>query len=409
MNGAPGRWYTGEFVVRLSRRSDATYGVVGADDSDGESGVWWAPGFIDLQVNGFGGVDYSGESVAAGDVDAVIGALATAGTTRHVPTIITNSQERICANLEALHAAAAADPRRRAAIVGLHVEGPYISSEDGPRGAHDPEFVRDPDWGEVSEWIAAAGGDLVMVTLAPERKGAVRLIERLVEAGVVAAIGHTAAEAGDIRRAVDAGARVSTHLGNGSHAVLPRLENYLWTQLSEDRLTAGLITDGFHLPADAMRAIVRAKGAGRVILVSDAAPLAGTAPGRKKWGAMDVEVHEDGHVSLAGTPFLAGAGHLLDHNIARAVGYSDLSLQEAIDSCTSRPTELFSIPDYYGTSGTGGVSRCRDLVRFQWVTGEGSLGVTHTIRAGELVYRQGVSEEKSVVNEVQNKKRGIEA
>ncbi len=359
----------------------------------GRDHTWWAPGFVDIQVNGYNGVDYSGPDLCEDDVDRVINALAVTGTTRHVPTVITNSQERICRNLEILHGIADSLPQRRAALAGLHVEGPYISSEDGPRGAHDPRYVRNPDWAEVSEWLAAAGGDLAMVTLAPERPGSIKLIERLVSEGVVVSIGHTAATDDEILAAVDAGASMSTHLGNGSHASLPRLNNYLWTQLAEDRLTAGIIADGFHLPPHALRSIVRGKERSRIILVSDVAPLAGTAPGRKRWGNMEVEVHHDGHVSLAGTPFLAGAGHLLNHNIAQAVRHTDLSLSQAVEACTLRTMDHFRLPGYITSDPSqtekteGGAEMFGDLVRFEWREGDRELHVTHAIRDGVVVYR----------------------
>lgn len=393
-----GRWYADDTFVRTDIQADgsiaAIYASVEENDVPRENcNGWMAPGFVDIQVNGYGGVDYSGPTLSAEGVDSVIRALAAAGTTRHFPTIITNSQERICRNLSVLHEAAVTTPQRRAALAGFHVEGPYISSEDGPRGAHDPQFIRNPDWSEVSEWVAAAGGDLTMVTLAPERNGSIKLIERLSAEGIVPAIGHTAATDDEIRLAVDAGARISTHLGNGSHAVLPRLRNYLWAQLAEDRLMAGLITDGFHLPPDALRSIVRAKGSSRVILVSDAAPLAGMPPGRTRWGQIDVEVHQDGHVSLAGTPFLAGAGHLLDHNIAQAIANSDMTHQQAVESCTSRVQELFSLSGFTRTNdqlivdSQFGPAIYRDLVRYEWGYGAASLHITHTIRNGELVYQ----------------------
>lgn len=391
--GRDGRWVldvdaTGD--VRLvpatsSPRSSASSPHVAIHGSaEAEETAWWAPGFTDIQVNGYGGVDYSGGELTADDIRSVIAALAAAGTTMHVPTIITNSQERICRNLETLAGAIESDGTIAAAIGGIHVEGPYISAEDGPRGAHDVAYVRDPDWNEVSEWIAASRGHLRVVTLAPERSGAIRLIERLRAEGIAVAIGHTAATTADIRRAVAAGASLSTHLGNGSHAMLPRLDNYLWAQLAADDLTAGLITDGFHLPPPVMSTMYRAKGADRILLVSDAAPFAGLPPGTKSWGNITVEIYDDGHIGLAGTPFLAGAGHLLDRCIAQAVLHTEMSLAEAIRSASEIPARFIarqSIPVLGGDP-----AQWRSFVRFLWASGMNELRVTHTVRDNQIIF-----------------------
>src|SRR5687768_6411871 len=149
---------------------------------------------------------------------------------------------------------------------GFHLEGPYFSIEDGPRGAHPKEHARDPDWDEFRRWQDAAGGRVRMVTLAPERNGALRFIEQLTAAGVVAAIGHTAATGRQIRDAAAAGARTSTHIGNGCHAVLPRHDNYVWEQLACDDLWASVIADGHHLPPAVLKSVIRAKTPGRVLL-----------------------------------------------------------------------------------------------------------------------------------------------
>ncbi len=234
---------------------------------------WISRGFIDIQVNGYRGIDYSGPCLEVGDVGRLVDMLAAAGTTRHVPTIITNPRERILRNLATIANAVAGDPRLRAAIPGIHVEGPFISGEDGPRGAHDGRFVRDPGTGELDEWIEASAGLLRIVTVAPEREGAIEFIREATRRGVVAAIGHTAASGELIARAVEAGARLSTHLGNGSHPTLPRLRNYLWEQLADDRLTAGVIADGFHLPDSVLLVFSRAKGLDRIVLASDVAFL----------------------------------------------------------------------------------------------------------------------------------------
>jgi len=224
----------------------------------------------------------------------------------------------------------------------------------------------------------------MIVTLAPELPGATLVIEALVGAGVTVALGHTAASRDEIRAAVDAGARLSTHLGNGSSATLPRLDNHIWSQIAEDRLWASLIADGYHVPPDALRAMVRGKTPSRVLLVSDVAPVAGLAPGPTRWGPFDVEVHPDGHVSLSGTPYLAGAGHLLDRCVAQAVKNSDMTLGDAVDACTFRVAEITGDGRCDVMMGNRG-GTFRDLIRFVWNPGDDILRITDVIRSARIL------------------------
>lgn len=335
---------------------------------------WMSRGFVDIQVNGYRGIDYSGPGLETGDVGRLVDMLAAAGTTRHVPTIITNPRERILRNLATIANAVAGDPRLRAAIPGIHVEGPFISGEDGPRGAHDGRFVRDPGTGELDEWIDASTGLLRIVTVAPEREGAIEFIREATRRGVVAAIGHTAASGELIARAVEAGARLSTHLGNGSHPTLPRLRNYLWEQLADDRLTAGVIADGFHLPDSVLLVFSRAKGLDRIVLASDVSFLGGTGPGVRRWGDVEVEVHADGHIGLRGTTLLAGAGHLLDRDIAHFARAARVRIGDAVALATANPRHLLGLEP----SGPGfRPGEPVDLVRFTYDPGPagGPLGI----------------------------------
>jgi len=242
-----------------------------------------APGFIDLQVNGFAGVDYNDPALGPEDLARSIRALLSTGVTRLLPTVITGSPEDMRGALRRL-----AEARERlpegAAIEGFHLEGPHISPEDGPRGAHPERWVRPPDVDEFHRMQEAARGLIRLVTLAPEWPEAPRFIEAVVKQGVVAAIGHTSATAEQIAAAVEAGASLSTHLGNGAHYVLPRHPNYIWDQLAEDRLTAGFIVDGIHLPAAFLKVALRAKGVERSVLVTDATSPAGCSPGRYRLG-----------------------------------------------------------------------------------------------------------------------------
>ncbi|MHB0896555.1 MAG: N-acetylglucosamine-6-phosphate deacetylase [Spirochaetales bacterium] len=341
------------------------------------------PGFIDLQINGYAGIDYSSPGLSVAEIEKMARAIGASGTVRHLATIITGARKNITASCAAIAKARRESVLARTAIAGIHVEGPFIASEDGPRGAHDRNYVRKPDYDEFKEWQEAADGAIRIVTLAPETEGALDFIERITADGIIASIGHTGASPQTIRDAVAAGARLSTHLGNGSHGVLPRLKNYLWEQLGEDRLNASIIADGFHLPDSVLRVFARAKGMERLILVSDAAFLAGSPPGLRRWGDISVEINPDGHLSLAGTEFLAGAGHLLDRCVARFAAATGATLAETVALCTINPARLIGLPREAVDFVPGSLA-C--LTRFRGPRGSENLEIETCVIAGEVVY-----------------------
>jgi N-acetylglucosamine-6-phosphate deacetylase len=321
-------------------------GIVSAIDRQAgpSTADWISPGWLDLQVNGFEGHD---PNAMDADPDATLDmtrALWRHGVTALCPTICTQSEGHIVAALRAIDLACQVDPLVGASVVGIHVEGPHIATEDGPRGAHALEHVRPPDIAEYRRWQAAAGGRIRIITLSPEYDEAIDYIRAIDADGVVASIGHTAATGDQIRAAVDAGARWSTHLGNGAHAMIRRHPNYIWDQLAEDRLSAGFIFDGHHLPAAVMRSVVRAKGVERTILVSDAISIAGLAPGEYALpdGAR-VTLRPSGRVELTGTPLLAGAATPLPVCVANAVRLAGLSFAEAIRTVTANPSRLLGL------------------------------------------------------------------
>jgi N-acetylglucosamine-6-phosphate deacetylase len=359
-------------------------GRISAVDLEAETGQelpTLAPAFIDLQVNGYRGLDYSSPDLEAEHIHRLVRMLAVHGTGCHFPTIVTSPSDLITHNLALIAEAVKRDPLLEHAVPGVHVEGPFISPQEGPRGAHDPRFVRDPDVQEIRDWHAAAGGLLKIITLAPERPGATQVIEEAVELGIRVAVGHTAAEAHHLRAAVDAGATLSTHLGNGSAALLPRLRNPIWEQLAADELAAGVICDGFHLPGPVLKVFHRVKGGDRLFLVSDVAVMGGMEPGRHRWGNIEVEVHPDGHLGLAGTPYLAGAGHLLDRCVVGFTRAAGCGLGEAIRLCTEAPARLMNMADVRGRLAQGALA---DLLLFQPSTP--ALRVVETIVVGETLY-----------------------
>jgi N-acetylglucosamine-6-phosphate deacetylase len=302
------------------------------------------PGFVDLQVNGFAGVDFNSPNLTADGIHRACAALRTTGVTRFLPTLITAAVEpfsrlaRLIADTD------------DAAIAGIHLEGPYISPDDGPRGAHPRAHVIAASRDDFSRRQDAARGRIVLVTLAPEIRGALALIEHLTGAGVRVAIGHSTGTPAQIRAAVDAGATLSTHLGNGCAAALPRHPNLIWEQLAADSLHASLIVDGHHLPPATVKTIVRAKSPRRIILVTDAMAAAGCGPGTYQIGDLLVDVGADRRVSLSGTPYLAGSALAMPEAIGNTVRFTGLSLEDVVPMAATVPA------DYIGISCAGTVS-----------------------------------------------------
>ncbi len=302
---------------------------------------WLAPAFWDLQNNGRFGVSFSDGDLTTDQVKLVVDAQAKFGTARVFPTLISASEEDLIRALRTLAKACAKSHEVGDMVAGVHLEGPYLSSLEGFRGAHRAEVLKDPDWDEFQRFQAASGGRIKILTLAPERTGAMAFIEKAAAAGVTIALGHTNADRETIQAAVSAGAKLSTHLGNGIAASLPRHPNPIWTQASNDRLYASVIGDGHHLDPDVLKVIVKAKGFERIILVSDASPLAGLSAGR--YG--DWEVLPEGKVVVAGTPYLAGANRSLLECLNFLVETTDSGIGEAIATVTTNPCRLLGLDE----------------------------------------------------------------
>ena len=343
-----------------------------------ESNLWIAPALIDIQVNGFAGFDLNVTTVTPDDVRAMVQALWRVGTAFLCPTVVTASFDQICNSIRAIVEACKTDPLIHHAILGIHLEGPYISTEDGPRGAHPSEHVRDPDWDEFQRWQDIAEGKISIVTLAPEKKNAIPFIEKLVANDIVVAVGHTNAAADDIHAAIDAGARLSTHLGNGAHALIPRHPNYIWEQLGADELWASLIVDGHHLPPSVAKSMMRAKTLDRCILISDAVALAGMKPGIYQFAGKSVELTEERCVRLVGTEYLAGSAIELARGIENSVRFAGISLKEAVSLATLQPTQLLNAEAH--------VEAKTNLILFEWDERQGKINLIATIVGDKLVY-----------------------
>lgn len=359
-----GRRYDTAEAVTLEVRGARIASIEPLDDRhQGGELAWIAPGFVDLQVNGYGGQEFSSADLTVEKVAKIVRRMAEFGVTRFCPTVTTAGFDVLAHAMKTIAAACDADADVARSVLAIHLEGPFISPIDGPRGAHPLVHCRPPDWDEFARLNDAAGGRIGLVTLSPEYENAPKFIARAASEKIVVSIGHTAATSDQIRAAVDAGASMSTHLGNGAHRELPRHPNYLWDQLAEDRLTASLIVDGHHLPAEVVKTFWRAKTAERVVFVSDLSGLAGLPPGRYASELCDLEILDDGRLVIAGQrQLLAGASRPIGDGVANLMAFAGADLRAAVDAASIRPARLLD-----RTPATTGleVGAVADLVCFQ--------------------------------------------
>jgi len=354
--------------------------------------VFIAPGLIDIQINGFNSVSFSlqgaegtqegeGELTAEG-VERVTKALWKEGITTYFPTLTTNSQKLLLKNF-AILARAKNNPLLLGSIPGFHLEGPYISPVDGYRGAHPKEYVRKPDWKEFLELYNAAGGKILLVTLAPEIDGAFEFIRKCREKGIVISLGHHNASAEVIKQAIDNGAGLATHLGNGCANIIHRHLNPFWPQLADDRLMISIISDGFHLPPEILQVFYKAKGAENIIIISDVTSYAGLPPGeyKIKTGAT-IEKTSDGSLRFSGqegglygsaSSLLKGVGHIM-----RVTG---CSLAKAIQMTTINPARLHNLND----RGKLEPGKRADIILF--TMNDFNLKIRQTIVEGKIVFQ----------------------
>ena len=235
--------------------------------------------YVDLQINGYKGIDFSDPALTEDQFLTTAEHILNSGTALFLPTIVTSPRE-VYMRKPALIRHAAESHGLLKHIPGLHLEGPFISPKPGAVGAHRPSCVREPDCGFFDEIMASCGNYVKLLTVAPEVPGMDELISHASAKGVVVSCGHQLAGAEDLDRAVKAGAKLLTHLGNGCPNLINRHNNMIWAGMACDDLTAMIITDGQHLPKELIKCIIRCKGVDRVIVTSDAVSVAGLPPGR---------------------------------------------------------------------------------------------------------------------------------
>lgn len=302
-----------------------------------------APTLFDIQVNGGFGIDLQAPDLATEQIYSLNDALVRQGVLQWIPTLVTDSVEALEHKCRVL-AEAMADPLLAQHILGIHLEGPFISPDDGPRGAHPAPHVILPSVSAFNRLYRAANKKIACITLAPELPGALTLIRAASRHGVVVALGHHAAEAYHIEAAVRAGALLCTHLGNGVATMIHRHQNIFWPQLAEDRLYASIIADLEHVPPSALQVFVRAKEPQRIILTSDSVFLAGMKPGHYQMFGAEVEMKQNGRVCLAGTELLAGSSLMLLQGVWNMCQHTNLTLEQAFAAASSTPRRLFNVP-----------------------------------------------------------------
>jgi N-acetylglucosamine-6-phosphate deacetylase len=273
------------------------------------------------------------------------------------------------------------DPALLGSIPGFHLEGPYISPVDGFRGAHPLRFVRKPDWKEFTEFQKVSGNHILQVSLAPETEGALDFIKKCRASGVLVGLAHHNAPADVVKEAVDLGAIIATHLGNGCANTINRHLNPLWPQLADDRLMISIIGDGFHLNPEEIRTFYKVKGPDKTIITSDVTSYASLPPGKFLNVEGDtIELTPDGMVRYPAQNVLAGSASPVKKGVANVLKVTGCSLEEAIRMASTNPARLYNLDD----RGAIEVGKRADLILFR-IT-ENEMEIDKTWVNGYLVY-----------------------
>jgi N-acetylglucosamine-6-phosphate deacetylase len=354
--------------------------------------LYISPGFIDIQVNGYDGISFSLEGaddpssetrhLSVTEIRKITKELWAQGVTTYFPTLTTNSQILLLKNISIL-SEAMADPANFGSIPGIHLEGPYISDVDGYRGAHPREHVRNPDWEEFMQLYDHANGKILLVTLAPEPEGAFEFIKKCREKGIVISLGHHNGSAEIIGQAVQAGAELATHLGNGCATNLNRHRNPIWPQLADDRLMISIISDSFHLPPEILQVFYRVKGPGNIIIISDMTSYAGLPSGQYKLKTGEtIEKAPNGHLRFSGQEGgLYGSATPLGEAISHFIKVTGCSVGDAFRMASTNPATLLNLND----RGTLEPGKRADIILFSMK--DYSVQIEKTFVFGKQVYQ----------------------
>ncbi len=375
--------YSDHKPVSITFNEGRITGIKRIKELPGESrDLYIAPGLIDNQVNGFAGVSFTfgGIELNSEDVKKATRELWKTGVTTYLPTLTTNSYELLKRNFMILNSVID-DPSLLGSIAGFHLEGPYISPIDGYRGAHPLKHVRKPDRDEFVSLYEASGNNILQVTIAPEMEGAMDFISLCVEKGIVVAIGHHNASTAVITEAIDKGALISTHLGNGCANMINRHVNPLWPQLADDRLMISIIGDGFHLRPEEIRVFYKVKGSGKTIITSDVTGFGSLSPGKYVTEEGDsIELTKDGMLRYPAQNVLYGSASPLKKGVGNVMKVTGCSLEDAIQMASTNPARLYGLID----RGEIKIGKRADLILFQLIDNE--LIIRHTYVNGRQVY-----------------------
>lgn len=368
--------------VRIEVANGIISAIVEMDREESDAALFIvAPGLIDNQVNGYGGIDFSGDMLEVQDMVKATKALWQTGVTTYMPTLVTNTSQNLIRNFRVL-ADSLAEEVVRQSVPGFHLEGPWLSKLDGFRGCHRLDQLSLPDLPGLITYQEAAGGKIVQLTLAPELPGAIEMIKYCRDHGILTAIGHSNASSREIRSAAECGTRLSTHLGNGCANMIHRHHNPLWPQLAIDQLIPTLIADGHHLTPEELSVFLKVKGAERIILTSDITYLAGMPAGRYLFAGAAVILSGDGMLKSAEQDVLAGASLSLIKGVENMVRFTGCSLGEAINMASGNVARVFGWED----RGALLPGRRADLLLLE--KNREQLRIKKTIVAGKVVFEE---------------------
>jgi N-acetylglucosamine-6-phosphate deacetylase len=374
-------YHTGQPVqITISNGMIENISVV--DKAVGENPVYIAPGFIDNQINGFAGVSFAfGESdLTAEGIEKATRELWNKGVTSYLPTLTTNSTEVLYQNFKIL-SQAVDNKNLLGSIPGFHLEGPYINPEDGYRGAHPKQFVKLPDWNEFMKFHEASGKNILQVTLAPEMEGALDFISKCSREGIVVALGHHNADMKTVTAAIDRGAKIATHLGNGAANMINRHYNPFWPQLADDRLHISIIGDGFHLLPEEIQVFYKVKGVEKTVITSDVTHYAALEPGEYKTSTGEtIELTKDGMLRLPAQNVLYGSASPITKGVGFVMKVTGCTLAEAVQMASTNPAKLYNLTD----RGLLEPGKRADMVLFTLDNSE--VNIRKTWVKGELVF-----------------------
>jgi N-acetylglucosamine-6-phosphate deacetylase len=369
---------------RVTIRNGIIEDITASDKPVGDNPLYLAPGFFDNQVNGFAGVSFAfGDSdLTPEGIEKATRELWKKGVTTYLPTLTTNSIEVLTGNFRIL-AQAMQNKNLLGSIPGFHLEGPYINPEDGYRGAHPKQFVKLPDWNEFMNLYEASGKKILQITLSPEMEGALDFITKCSQAGIVVALGHHNADMKTVTAAIDRGAKIATHLGNGAANMINRHYNPFWPQLADDRLHISIIGDGFHLLPEEIKVFYKVKGVDKTIITSDVTHYAALEPGEYKTSTGEtIELTKDGMLRLPAQNVLYGSASPITKGVGYVMKVTGCTLADAVQMASTNPARLYNLTD----RGLLEPGKRADLVLFTLEDFE--VNIQKTWVNGNLVYEQ---------------------